>query len=124
MGRYRAGYQDELVPGEQCVPESLLAGTGYPRPQPVGIGDGFRFHHVNAGRLSYGRRRQHMRHRVQRLEAFMDRDLKDGSRNAEQWLERPAIGLHQRRSIDLLATPAGMEMIEAFLTRLEYGVYK
>jgi putative toxin-antitoxin system antitoxin component (TIGR02293 family) len=42
---------------------------------------------------------------------------------AEQWLERPAIGLDQRRPIDLLATPAGVEMIEDLLERLEYGVY-
>lgn len=43
--------------------------------------------------------------------------------DAEQWLERPAIGLNQRRPIDLLATAAGVEMVEDFLTRLEYGVY-
>jgi putative toxin-antitoxin system antitoxin component (TIGR02293 family) len=42
---------------------------------------------------------------------------------AEQWLERPATGLDQRRPIDLLATPAGVELVEEFLTRLEYGVY-
>jgi len=42
---------------------------------------------------------------------------------AEQWLERPATGLDQRRPIDLLATPAGVELVEAFLQRLEYGVY-
>ena len=42
---------------------------------------------------------------------------------AEQWLERPAIGLDQRRPIDLLATPAGTEMVETFLERLDYGVY-
>jgi putative toxin-antitoxin system antitoxin component (TIGR02293 family) len=42
---------------------------------------------------------------------------------AEQWLERPAIGLDQRRPIDLLATPAGVELVETFLERLEYGVY-
>ena len=42
---------------------------------------------------------------------------------AEHWLERPAIGLDQRRPIDLLATPAGVEMVEDFLQRLEYGVY-
>jgi putative toxin-antitoxin system antitoxin component (TIGR02293 family) len=47
-----------------------------------------------------------------------------GSREeAEQWLERPAIGLDQRRPIDLLATPAGVEIVEDFLQRLEYGVY-
>jgi putative toxin-antitoxin system antitoxin component (TIGR02293 family) len=43
--------------------------------------------------------------------------------DAEQWLERPAIGLNQRRPIDLLATPAGVEMVETFLERLDYGVY-
>jgi putative toxin-antitoxin system antitoxin component (TIGR02293 family) len=42
---------------------------------------------------------------------------------AEQWLERPAIGLNQRKPIDLLATPAGVELVEDFLIRLEYGVY-
>jgi putative toxin-antitoxin system antitoxin component (TIGR02293 family) len=43
--------------------------------------------------------------------------------DAEQWLERPATGLDQRRPIDLLATPAGVELLEDFLVRLEYGVY-
>ncbi|HSU05591.1 MAG TPA: antitoxin Xre/MbcA/ParS toxin-binding domain-containing protein [Acetobacteraceae bacterium] len=43
--------------------------------------------------------------------------------DAEQWLERPAIGLDQRRPIDLLATPAGVEIVESFLQRVKYGVY-
>ena len=42
---------------------------------------------------------------------------------AEQWLERPAVGLEQRRPIDLLATQPGVEIVETFLRRLEYGVY-
>jgi putative toxin-antitoxin system antitoxin component (TIGR02293 family) len=42
---------------------------------------------------------------------------------AERWLEGPAIGLDQRKPIDLLATPAGVEIVEDFLARLEYGVY-
>lgn len=42
---------------------------------------------------------------------------------AEQWLEHPAIGLDQRKPIDLLATPAGVGLVEDFLARLEYGVY-
>jgi putative toxin-antitoxin system antitoxin component (TIGR02293 family) len=42
---------------------------------------------------------------------------------AEHWLERPAVGLEQRRPIDLLATPVGVEIVEDHLTRLEYGVY-
>ncbi len=43
--------------------------------------------------------------------------------DAEQWLERPAIGLDQRRPIDLLATPAGTRIVEDYLERLELGVY-
>ncbi len=47
-----------------------------------------------------------------------------GSREAaERWLEHPAIGLNQRRPLDLLATPAGVEMIENFLEPIDYGVY-
>ena len=42
---------------------------------------------------------------------------------AEQWLDRRAIGLDQRRPIELLATPAGVELVEDYLSRLEYGVY-
>ena len=47
-----------------------------------------------------------------------------GSRSeAEQWLERPAIGLNQSRPIDLLATIAGVEIVENYLERIEHGVY-
>jgi putative toxin-antitoxin system antitoxin component (TIGR02293 family) len=42
---------------------------------------------------------------------------------AERWLEHPAIGLNQRRPIEPLATPAGVELVETFLERLEYGAY-
>ncbi|MDE5443203.1 DUF2384 domain-containing protein [Bradyrhizobium sp. CSA207] len=50
-------------------------------------------------------------------------DVFGSQEEAEQWLERPAIGLEQRRPIDLLATPAGIELVEQYLTRLAYGVY-
>ena len=47
-----------------------------------------------------------------------------GSRTeAERWLEGPAIGLNQHRPIDLLATTAGVEIVENHLERLAYGVY-
>ena len=47
-----------------------------------------------------------------------------GSRAAaEQWLAQPATGLDQRRPIDLLTTPAGVELVQDFLGRIEYGVY-
>jgi putative toxin-antitoxin system antitoxin component (TIGR02293 family) len=42
---------------------------------------------------------------------------------AERWLEAPAMGLDQRRPIDLLSTPAGVDTLETHLTRIEYGVY-
>lgn len=47
-----------------------------------------------------------------------------GSRDAaEKWLAEPATGLARRRPIDLLSTPAGVELVEDFLGRIEYGVY-
>jgi len=42
---------------------------------------------------------------------------------AELWLERPALGLDNNRPIDLLSTPAGVELVEAHLERIEFGVY-
>jgi putative toxin-antitoxin system antitoxin component (TIGR02293 family) len=42
---------------------------------------------------------------------------------AEDWLARPAMGLDGRRPIDLLESAAGTEIVEEFLTRLDYGVY-
>lgn len=50
-------------------------------------------------------------------------DVFGSQAEAEQWLERPAVGLDQRRPIDLLGTPAGVELVEDHLDRLEYGVY-
>ena len=50
-------------------------------------------------------------------------DVFGSQTEAEQWLERPAIGLDQHRPIDLLGTPAGVELVEDHLERLEYGVY-
>ncbi len=43
--------------------------------------------------------------------------------DAEQWLERPAMGLDNNRPLDLLDTPAGVEMVEDLLGRMTYGVY-
>ncbi|WP_245314068.1 antitoxin Xre/MbcA/ParS toxin-binding domain-containing protein [Bradyrhizobium elkanii] len=59
------------------------------------------------------------------LEVFLAKatDVFGSQEEAEQWLERPAIGLDQRRPIDLLVTPAGVELVEQYLTRLAYGVY-
>lgn len=42
---------------------------------------------------------------------------------AERWLKSSVIPLSGRRPIDLLSTPAGVEMVENLLTQLECGVY-
>lgn len=42
---------------------------------------------------------------------------------AERWLKSNALALSNRRPIDLLATPTGIELVESLLTQLEYGVY-
>jgi putative toxin-antitoxin system antitoxin component (TIGR02293 family) len=42
---------------------------------------------------------------------------------AKRWLEAPAMALDQRRPIDLLASPAGTELVENLLVQLEFGVY-
>jgi putative toxin-antitoxin system antitoxin component (TIGR02293 family) len=42
---------------------------------------------------------------------------------ADEWLEQPAIGLNQRRPIDLKTTPGELELVEDFLGRIEHGVY-
>ena len=47
-----------------------------------------------------------------------------GSREAAgRWMEEPAVGLEQRRPLDLLSTSAGVEIVRTFLERLQYGVY-
>ncbi len=50
-------------------------------------------------------------------------DVLGSQEEAEKWLEQPALGLDGRRPIDLLATPAGTELVEDFLRRMDYGVY-
>lgn len=42
---------------------------------------------------------------------------------AEDWLARPAIGLDEERPIDLVDTPAGIELVETYLGRMAHGVY-
>jgi putative toxin-antitoxin system antitoxin component (TIGR02293 family) len=43
--------------------------------------------------------------------------------SAERWLDSPALGLGRRRPLELMTTPAGLEIVETYLGRLEYGVY-
>ena len=42
---------------------------------------------------------------------------------AELWLSNPAMGLDQRKPIDLLQSSEGAELVKPLLTRMDYGVY-
>lgn len=42
---------------------------------------------------------------------------------AEAWLDRPAMGVDRRKPIDLMGTSVGVQAVEDYLTRTEYGVY-
>ena len=42
---------------------------------------------------------------------------------AEQWLMTPAMGLEQRRPIDLMRTMDGMALVTQLLSRMHYGVF-
>ena len=42
---------------------------------------------------------------------------------AEKWLITPAMALNQRRPVDLLSSPAGVEVVEQLRGRLEHRVY-
>ena len=47
-----------------------------------------------------------------------------GSRElAEQWMVKPARGLDGETPIDLISNSVGYELVNDFLTRMEYGVY-
>jgi putative toxin-antitoxin system antitoxin component (TIGR02293 family) len=42
---------------------------------------------------------------------------------AERWMDEPAMGLEGYKPIELMSTPAGVDVVETFLGRLAYGVY-
>ncbi len=46
-----------------------------------------------------------------------------GKDEAEAWMSKAAMGLDGQRPIDLLQTVQGAELVNDFLTRLQYGVY-
>ena len=43
--------------------------------------------------------------------------------DAQAWMERPAIGLNQRRPIDLMETAEGRKAVATYLVRIYFGVY-
>ena len=50
-------------------------------------------------------------------------DVLGSKEEAERWMDRPAIGLDNRKPIDLLASAAGAEEVKNYLIRLEHGVH-
>lgn len=42
---------------------------------------------------------------------------------AEEWLTKPAMGLEQRKPIDLLQSTDGTELVKTLLNRMDWGVY-
>jgi putative toxin-antitoxin system antitoxin component (TIGR02293 family) len=50
-------------------------------------------------------------------------DVMGSSELAQRWLEQPAIGLDQRRPIDVMESSEGAAMVLTLLDRLDYGVY-
>ncbi len=50
-------------------------------------------------------------------------EVMGSEQRARDWLVEPAMALDRRKPIDLMATPAGTELVEDLLVQLEYGVY-
>lgn len=42
---------------------------------------------------------------------------------AEDWMNRPAIGLERRKPIDLICKFGEAKLVETYLMRLDHGVY-
>lgn len=63
--------------------------------------------------------------RALRLAAITEQaiDTLGSQEAAELWLSKPAMGLDQRKPIDLLQSSEGAELVKTLLTRMDYGVY-
>jgi putative toxin-antitoxin system antitoxin component (TIGR02293 family) len=63
--------------------------------------------------------------RALRLAAITEQAIETlGSQEAaELWLSKPAMGLDQRKPIDLLQSTEGADLVKTLLTRMDYGVY-
>ncbi|MEY9332423.1 putative toxin-antitoxin system antitoxin component (TIGR02293 family) [Pseudomonas protegens] len=51
-------------------------------------------------------------------------DIFGSSEDAQEWMAKPVMGLDGHKPVDLLTNPIGFELVDEFLTRLEYGVYQ
>lgn len=50
-------------------------------------------------------------------------DIMGSQEAAGAWMNKPVIGLINRKPIELLATAAGVDIVEEYLCRVEYGVH-
>lgn len=50
-------------------------------------------------------------------------DVLGDPEEAQRWMNTPAMGLEGRKPIDLITTQVGYELVDDFLTRMDYGVY-
>ncbi|PXX99352.1 type II RES/Xre toxin-antitoxin system antitoxin [Halomonas sp. LBP4] len=50
-------------------------------------------------------------------------DVLGDPKEAQRWMNTPAMGLEGRKPIDLITTQVGYELVDDFLTRMDYGVY-
>ena len=82
VSRYGTWDNDERMRGEQDVAKLLLARAGNPGAEPVWVGNRGRLNEVGSRRVR-GESSEHMRHRVECLEALMHRHLQDGARGIE-----------------------------------------
>jgi hypothetical protein len=79
VGRYGTRDDDERIRSEQDVAKLLLARAGNPGAEPVWVGNRARLNEVDSSRVR-GESSEHMRHRVECLEALVHRHLQDGAR--------------------------------------------
>ncbi|MGM0858361.1 MAG: type II RES/Xre toxin-antitoxin system antitoxin [Pseudomonadota bacterium] len=50
-------------------------------------------------------------------------DVLGDPEEAQRWMNTSAMGLEGRKPIDLITTQVGYELVDDFLTRMDYGVY-
>jgi putative toxin-antitoxin system antitoxin component (TIGR02293 family) len=44
-------------------------------------------------------------------------------KRARQWMREPAFGLNRQLPAELVASAQGAELVQTYLTQIEYGVY-
>jgi len=106
MGGHRAWNDDELVLGQKRITERLLSCAWDSGPQPVDVGNVGRLNHMNARHVDDMKGGQDMWQRVERFEAFVNRDFEDRGRGIEGAID----------DANTFAVPSAAELESAFAT--------